>query len=64
MKPTSYRLKIQSPNATTFQYFETMAEVVVFCMDAYAIAESCGISISIDLEVGCFDSQGYEVGMN
>jgi hypothetical protein len=64
MNPTSYRLKIKSPNATTYQYFETMAQVVLFCIDAYAMADSIGLKLDIELETGCFDSRGYEVGMN
>ena len=64
MNPTSYRLKIKSPNATTYQYFETIAEVVLFCIDAYAMAEARGLKLDIELETGCFDSRGYEVGMN
>jgi hypothetical protein len=41
-----------------------MAEVVLFCIDAYAMAEARGLKLDIELEMGCFDSRGYEVGMN
>jgi len=64
MNPTSYRLKIKSPNATTYQYFETMAQVVLFLIDAHAMADSIGLKLDIELETGCYDSRGYEVGMN
>ena len=57
-------MKIKSPNATTFHCFETMQKVVTFCFDLYAMADSIGLKLDIELETGCFDSRGYEVGMN
>jgi len=64
MKPTNYKLTVKSANATTFHYFETLPKVVAFCMDLYAMADSLGVKVDIELETGCYDSRGYEVGMN
>jgi len=41
-----------------------MAQVVLFLIDAHAMADSIGLKLDIELETGCYDSRGYEVGMN
>ena len=64
MKPTNYKVTAKSVNATTFHYFETMQQVVTWCSYLYALVELQGVKLDIELETGCFDSRGYEVGMN
>jgi len=64
MKPTSYKVTIKSPNATTYEYFDEMHLVVAFYVTTYALAKAHGIDVSLTMEKGCFDSRGQKVGMN
>jgi hypothetical protein len=50
MKPTSYKVTVKSPNATTYEYFDEMHLVVAFYVTTYAFAKAHGIDVSLTME--------------